>query len=131
MELVVPVSSAETAEASKILENTYRAVNIALVNELKVLYQRMGIDIWEVIAAAKTKPFGFQAFYPGPGIGGHCIPIDPYYLTWVARKHGSPELRYPGKRRRWWDPRSQSAYHSRPRNARNRLRAQLQWVPGC
>ena len=76
------------AEACKILENTYRAVNIALVNELKVLYDRMGIDVWEVIEAAKTKPFGFQAFYPGPGLGGHCIPIDPFYLTWVARKHG-------------------------------------------
>src|SRR5207237_9388997 len=87
---VVPVSSPEVAEASKILENTYRAVNIALVNELKVLFDRMGIDVWEVIAAAKTKPFGFHAFYPGPGIGGHCIPIDPYYLTWVARRHGAP-----------------------------------------
>jgi UDP-N-acetyl-D-glucosamine dehydrogenase len=85
---VVPVSSCEVAEACKILENTYRAVNIALVNELKVLYDRMGIDIWEVIEAAKTKPFGFQAFYPGPGLGGHCIPIDPFYLTWLARKHG-------------------------------------------
>ncbi|WP_435022663.1 nucleotide sugar dehydrogenase (plasmid) [Tundrisphaera sp. TA3] len=85
---VVPVSSPEVAEASKILENTYRAVNIALVNELKVLFDRMGIDVWEVIAAAKTKPFGFQAFYPGPGLGGHCIPIDPFYLSWVARKHG-------------------------------------------
>jgi UDP-N-acetyl-D-glucosamine dehydrogenase len=85
---VVPVSSPEVAEATKILENTYRAVNIALVNELKVLYDRMGIDVWEVIEAAKTKPFGFQAFYPGPGLGGHCIPIDPFYLTWVARKHG-------------------------------------------
>lgn len=85
---VVPVSSAEVAEASKILENTYRAVNIALVNELKVLCQRMGIDVWEVIDAAKTKPFGFQAFYPGPGLGGHCIPIDPFYLSWVARKYG-------------------------------------------
>jgi UDP-N-acetyl-D-glucosamine dehydrogenase len=85
---VVPVSSAEVAEACKILENTYRAVNIALVNELKVLYDRMGIDVWEVIDAAKTKPFGFQAFYPGPGLGGHCIPIDPFYLTWLARKHG-------------------------------------------
>jgi UDP-N-acetyl-D-glucosamine dehydrogenase len=82
----VPVSTPEVAEASKILENTYRAVNIALVNELKVLYDRMGIDVWEVIEAAKTKPFGFQAFYPGPGLGGHCIPIDPFYLTWVARK---------------------------------------------
>jgi UDP-N-acetyl-D-glucosamine dehydrogenase len=86
---VVRVSSPEVAEACKILENTYRAVNIALVNELKVLYDRMGIDVWEVIEAAKTKPFGFQAFYPGPGLGGHCIPIDPFYLTWVARKHGS------------------------------------------
>jgi len=85
---VVPVSSPEVAEACKILENTYRAVNIALVNELKVLYDRMGIDVWEVIEAAKTKPFGFQAFYPGPGLGGHCIPIDPFYLSWVARKHG-------------------------------------------
>ncbi len=85
---VVPVSSPEVAEACKILENTYRAVNIALVNELKVLYDRMGIDVWEVIDAAKTKPFGFQAFYPGPGLGGHCIPIDPFYLSWVARKHG-------------------------------------------
>jgi UDP-N-acetyl-D-glucosamine dehydrogenase len=85
---VVPVSSCEVAEACKILENTYRAVNIALVNELKVLYDRMGIDVWEVIEAAKTKPFGFQAFYPGPGLGGHCIPIDPFYLSWLARKHG-------------------------------------------
>jgi UDP-N-acetyl-D-glucosamine dehydrogenase len=85
---VIKVSSPEVAEACKILENTYRAVNIALVNELKVLYDRMGIDVWEVIAAAKTKPFGFQAFYPGPGLGGHCIPIDPFYLTWVARKYG-------------------------------------------
>ncbi|MCX7666977.1 MAG: nucleotide sugar dehydrogenase [Gemmataceae bacterium] len=85
---VVPVSSPEVAEACKILENTYRAVNIALVNELKVLYDRMGIDVWEVIEAAKTKPFGFQAFYPGPGLGGHCIPIDPFYLTWVARQYG-------------------------------------------
>jgi UDP-N-acetyl-D-glucosamine dehydrogenase len=85
---VVDVSGPEVAEACKILENTYRAVNIALVNELKVLFDRMGIDIWEVIEAAKTKPFGFQAFYPGPGLGGHCIPIDPFYLSWVARKHG-------------------------------------------
>lgn len=84
----VPVASMEIAEACKILENTYRAVNIALVNELKVLFDRMGIDVWEVIDAAKTKPFGFQAFYPGPGLGGHCIPIDPFYLTWLARKHG-------------------------------------------
>jgi UDP-N-acetyl-D-glucosamine dehydrogenase len=85
---VVPVSSCEVAEACKILENTYRAVNIALVNELKMLYDKMGIDVWEVIEAAKTKPFGFQAFYPGPGLGGHCIPIDPFYLTWIARQHG-------------------------------------------
>jgi len=85
---VVPVSSPEVAEACKILENTYRAVNIALVNELKIIYTKMGIDVWEVIEAAKSKPFGFHAFYPGPGLGGHCIPIDPFYLTWVARKHG-------------------------------------------
>jgi UDP-N-acetyl-D-glucosamine dehydrogenase len=85
---VVPVSSPEVAEACKILENTYRAINIALVNELKMIYSKMGIDVWEVIDAAKSKPFGFQAFYPGPGLGGHCIPIDPFYLTWVARKHG-------------------------------------------
>jgi len=85
---VVPVSSCEAAEACKILENVYRAVNIALVNEMKMLCQRMGIDVWEVIDAAKTKPFGFSAFYPGPGLGGHCIPIDPFYLTWIARKYG-------------------------------------------
>ncbi len=85
---VVPVSGTRVAEACKILENTYRAVNIALVNELKGVFAAMGIDIWEVIAAAKTKPFGFQAFYPGPGLGGHCIPIDPFYLTWAARRHG-------------------------------------------
>lgn len=87
---VVPVSSCEVAEACKILENTYRSVNIAMVNELKLLFQRLGIDVWEVIEAAKTKPFGFQAFYPGPGLGGHCIPIDPFYLSWVARKHELP-----------------------------------------
>ena len=85
---VVEVSSCEVAEACKILENTYRAVNIALVNELKILYDKMGIDVWEVIAAASTKPFGFQPFYPGPGLGGHCIPIDPFYLAWAAREHG-------------------------------------------
>ncbi|MGO9379934.1 MAG: nucleotide sugar dehydrogenase [Dissulfurispiraceae bacterium] len=82
----VPVSSTKAAEAAKLLENIYRSVNIALVNELKVLFDRMDIDIWEVIEAAKTKPFGFQAFYPGPGLGGHCIPIDPFYLTWKARE---------------------------------------------
>jgi UDP-N-acetyl-D-glucosamine dehydrogenase len=86
----VPVSSTQIAEAAKILENTFRAVNIALVNELKVAFMRMGIDVWEVIAAAKTKPFGFMPFYPGPGLGGHCIPIDPFYLTWKAREFGVP-----------------------------------------
>jgi UDP-N-acetyl-D-glucosamine dehydrogenase len=85
---IVPVANCEVAEACKILENTYRSVNIAMVNELKVLFDRIGIDVWDVIDAAKTKPFGFQAFYPGPGLGGHCIPIDPFYLSWVARKHG-------------------------------------------
>jgi UDP-N-acetyl-D-glucosamine dehydrogenase len=85
---LVPVSSCRVAEAAKILENTFRGVNIALVNELKVVYAAMGIDIWEVIHAAKTKPFGFMAFYPGPGLGGHCIPIDPFYLTWKAREFG-------------------------------------------
>jgi UDP-N-acetyl-D-glucosamine dehydrogenase len=85
---VVPVSSIRVAEACKILENTYRAVNIALVNELKGVFTAMGIDVWEVIEAAKTKPFGFHAFYPGPGLGGHCIPIDPFYLTWAARRLG-------------------------------------------
>jgi UDP-N-acetyl-D-glucosamine dehydrogenase len=83
----VPVSSTQVAEAAKILENIYRAVNIALVNELKILFHKMDIDIWEVIEAAKTKPFGFHAFYPGPGWGGHCIPIDPFYLTWKAREY--------------------------------------------
>jgi UDP-N-acetyl-D-glucosamine dehydrogenase len=83
----VPVSSPRVAESSKILENTYRAINIALINELKVIFDRMDIDIWEVIEAAKTKPFGFQAFYPGPGLGGHCIPIDPFYLTWKAKEY--------------------------------------------
>lgn len=84
----IRVESAEVAEAAKLLENIYRSVNIALVNELKPLLADMGIDIWQVIEAAKTKPYGFQAFYPGPGLGGHCIPIDPYYLTWKAREHG-------------------------------------------
>jgi UDP-N-acetyl-D-glucosamine dehydrogenase len=87
---VIPVSSAEVAEAAKILENVYRSVNIALVNEMKLLLGAMGIDVWEVIAAAATKPFGFQAFYPGPGLGGHCIPIDPFYLTYKAREVGLP-----------------------------------------
>ena len=84
---VVPLSSTRAAEMTKLLENIYRSVNIALVNELKMLCDRMKIDIWEVIEAAKTKPFGFQAFYPGPGLGGHCIPIDPFYLTWKAREY--------------------------------------------
>ena len=83
---VIRLSNARVAEAAKILENIYRAVNIALVNELKMLFDQMDIDIWEVISAASTKPFGFQAFYPGPGLGGHCIPIDPFYLTWKARE---------------------------------------------
>jgi len=87
---VVPVSSCEVAEACKIVENVYRCINIALVNELKLLFDRMGIDVWEVIEAARTKPFGFQAFYPGPGLGGHCIPIDPLYLSWKARQYGRP-----------------------------------------
>jgi UDP-N-acetyl-D-glucosamine dehydrogenase len=83
---VVPVSSTRVAEAAKLLENIFRSVNIALVNELKVVLDRMGIDVWEVVDAAKTKPFGFMPFYPGPGLGGHCIPIDPFYLTWKARE---------------------------------------------
>ncbi|MCE5340411.1 MAG: nucleotide sugar dehydrogenase [Planctomycetaceae bacterium] len=90
VEKAVPVSSCDVAEAAKILENTYRCVNIAMVNELKQLFDRMGIDVWEVINAAGTKPFGFQKFYPGPGLGGHCIPIDPFYLTWRARQFGMP-----------------------------------------
>ncbi len=85
---VIPVSSCRAAEATKLLENIFRSVNIALVNELKVVYSAMGIDVWEVINAAKTKPFGYMAFYPGPGLGGHCIPIDPFYLTWKAREYG-------------------------------------------
>ncbi len=85
---VIQVSTAEVAEAAKLLENIYRAVNIALVNEMKMVLTSMDIDVWEVIRAASTKPFGFQAFYPGPGLGGHCIPIDPFYLTWKAREVG-------------------------------------------
>jgi UDP-N-acetyl-D-glucosamine dehydrogenase len=85
---VVPVQSCAVAEAAKLLENIYRSINIALVNELKVLLTRMNIDVWDVINAAKTKPFGFAAFYPGPGLGGHCIPIDPFYLSWRARQFG-------------------------------------------
>lgn len=83
---IVPVSSAATAEATKLVENIFRSVNIAMVNELKIIFTKMGIDIWEVIDAAKTKPFGYMPFYPGPGLGGHCIPIDPFYLTWKARE---------------------------------------------
>jgi UDP-N-acetyl-D-glucosamine dehydrogenase len=88
IDTLVPVSSCEVAEAAKILENTYRCINIAMVNELKRLFDRMDVDVWEVIRAASTKPFGYQAFYPGPGLGGHCIPIDPFYLTWKARQYG-------------------------------------------
>lgn len=88
VEQVIPVSSCRAAEATKLLENIFRSVNIALVNELKVVYDAMGIDVWEVINAAKTKPFGYMPFYPGPGLGGHCIPIDPFYLTWKAREYG-------------------------------------------
>lgn len=88
LEKTIPVSSCRAAEATKLLENIFRSVNIALVNELKQVYAAMGIDIWEVIASAKTKPFGYMPFYPGPGLGGHCIPIDPFYLTWKAREYG-------------------------------------------
>ena len=88
VEKVVPVSSPEVAEMTKLLENIYRAVNIALVNELKIVLDKMGINIWEVISAAETKPFGFHPFYPGPGLGGHCIPIDPFYFTWKAKQYG-------------------------------------------
>jgi UDP-N-acetyl-D-glucosamine dehydrogenase len=86
---IVPVSSAEVAESAKLLENIFRSVNIALVNELKVVFERMDINVWEVIAAASTKPFGFMPFYPGPGLGGHCIPLDPFYLAWKAAEHGT------------------------------------------
>ena len=89
IETIVPVSSCRAAEATKLLENIFRSVNIALVNELKIIYDQMDIDVWEVIEAAKTKPFGYKAFYPGPGLGGHCIPIDPFYLTWKARQYGT------------------------------------------
>jgi len=88
IDTLVPVSSCRVAEATKLLENIFRSVNIALVNELKLVYGAMSIDIWEVIEAARTKPFGFMPFYPGPGLGGHCIPIDPFYLTWKAREFG-------------------------------------------
>jgi UDP-N-acetyl-D-glucosamine dehydrogenase len=88
IDTLVPVRSCSAAEATKLLENIFRSVNIALVNELKIVYDAMGIDIWEVVNAAKTKPFGFMPFYPGPGLGGHCIPIDPFYLTWKAREFG-------------------------------------------
>jgi UDP-N-acetyl-D-glucosamine dehydrogenase len=90
VESVVRVSSAEVAEAAKLLENIFRAVNIAMVNEMKIVLTAMGIDVWEVVRAASTKPFGFMPFYPGPGLGGHCIPIDPFYLTWKAREYGRP-----------------------------------------
>ena len=87
IDTIVPVNSAEVAESAKLLENIFRAVNIALVNEMKVVFDRMGIDVWDVIEAAKTKPFGFMPFYPGPGLGGHCIPLDPFYLTWKAAEY--------------------------------------------
>src|SRR5204863_3732527 len=87
VETVVPVSSPEAAELTKLLENIFRAVNIALVNELAQLCERMNIDVWEIVEAAETKPFGFMSFKPGPGLGGHCIPIDPFYLTWKAREY--------------------------------------------
>jgi UDP-N-acetyl-D-glucosamine dehydrogenase len=86
----VPVSNCSTAEAVKLVENIFRCINIALVNELKIVFTEMGIDVWEVINAASTKPFGFMPFYPGPGLGGHCIPIDPFYLTWKAKEFGMP-----------------------------------------
>jgi UDP-N-acetyl-D-glucosamine dehydrogenase len=89
IDTIVPVSSTKVAEMVKLLENTFRAVNIGLVNELALMCDRMGIDVWEVVDAAKTKPFGFMPFYPGPGLGGHCIPIDPYYLSWKAKEAGS------------------------------------------
>lgn len=90
IDVLVPVSSCRVAEAVKLTENIFRSVNIAMVNELKIVYEAMGIDIWDVIDAAKSKPFGFMPFYPGPGLGGHCIPIDPFYLTWKAREYGQP-----------------------------------------
>jgi UDP-N-acetyl-D-glucosamine dehydrogenase len=89
IECVVPVSSADVAESCKLLENVFRSVNIALVNELKIVFDQMGIDVWEVIEAARTKPFGFMPFYPGPGLGGHCIPLDPFYLAWKAAEYGA------------------------------------------
>ena len=89
VDTVVSVSSAEVAESAKLLENIFRSVNIALVNELKMVFDKMGIDVWEVIEAAKSKPFGYMPFYPGPGLGGHCIPLDPFYLTWKAAEYGS------------------------------------------
>lgn len=93
VETIIPVSSPKVAEMVKLLENTFRNVNIALANEIAIMSERLGIDVWEVIDAAKTKPFGFMSFYPGPGLGGHCIPIDPLYLSWVAKKNGF-ELRF-------------------------------------
>jgi UDP-N-acetyl-D-glucosamine dehydrogenase len=90
IDTMVPVATLEVAESAKIMENVYRCINIAMVNELKQVFDRMGVDVWEVIRAASTKPFGFNPFYPGPGLGGHCIPIDPFYLTWKARQYGMP-----------------------------------------
>ena len=103
MEKVVPVASSRVAESSKLLENIFRSVNIALVNELKMIFDKMDIDIWEVIEAAKTKPFGFMPFYPGPGLGGHCIPLDPFYLSWKAAEYGSwPERSTRACRATWF-----------------------------
>ena len=99
----MPVSSPRVAEMVKLLENTFRAVNIGLVNEIALMCDKLGIDVWEVVDAAKTKPFGFMPFYPGPGLGGHCIPIDPFYLSWKAKQTGFEarfiELAGPGQRR--------------------------------
>ncbi len=95
----MPVSSARVAESAKLLENVFRSVNIALVNELKMTFERMGIDVWEVIEAARTKPFGFMPFYPGPGLGGHCIPLDPFYLSWKAAEYGRLDALHRARRR--------------------------------
>ena len=115
---LVPVSSCRVAEATKLLENIFRSVNIALVNELKLVYEAMGIDIWEVIDAAKTKPFGFMPFYPGPGLGGHCIPIDPFYLTWKAREYRPEHALHRAGRR-------DQHLHARARGASRGRSAQL------
>ena len=110
---VYEVSSPAVAEMEKLLENTYRNINIGLANEMAIICNRMGINVWEVIDAAKTKPYGFQAFYPGPGLGGHCIPLDPFYLTWKAREYrlphppdrNAPARSIPACRNMWWTAR--------------------------